>query len=191
MLCSDGGLQMDAFEIIAAEWSSWYSLAQKLVPFQLRHVLEPEDILQDAYLAALRSRTLPSGEPPTALRRWFHGVILNTVRNLITYHRRHKRRHRDLPFLHEEPGSATCDDPLPLERLLMREELTQAIIALESLPPRQALLLIYVCFYDVPLGAAAAQLGIPSQTASRLLYRAKATLRDTHRKSSEHESRDS
>lgn len=133
-------------EILAQ--SAWVrALAQRLVS----DVAERDDVVQQAWLAALTSRGRPK-----AVRPWFFGLVRNVAR--MELRRSARRRARDAVVASEE--SAPGPDEI-LERVEVEREVVKALVDLAE-PYRSTLLLRY--YEDLTPTEIARRLEIPAGT---------------------------
>ena len=177
--------------VLAKELDSWKPYVQRLLSFTLRGMLESSDILQDSYLAALKSaETLKSGTA-LDLGRWFKQIIRNTIRRQLRDNQRLKRS--SIVYLNPESltggsmGERDCcsvelkallEPSTPEGMLAMEEDRKRIKEAIEELPPKLSLLLQYVYFTDMPVKEAARKLRIPPDSAYGLLRHAKRKLKE-------------
>jgi RNA polymerase sigma-70 factor (ECF subfamily) len=179
------------FSTVANERSRWLSFVSQALwglPSRLRRALDPEDVLQDAWLAAFKNQHSFQGQNALQFKRWFKMVILGTVRNLLRFHQRDKRvvnvfslslretQNPDSEVQHNGEQRCVSPEPSPEQYLAMQEEIQRILEAIESLPPDQALLLLLVTVEELPLQEAAKELGISAQAASSRLWRARKRL---------------
>lgn len=175
------------FVSVCGEPESWRPYVLRILPKVLRKELEPEDVIQEACLCALRCNLKSCGESKAQVHDWFKGLIFYTVRNLYRFRVRTKRfssaifYHAGLALLEDfsEQGELALlsKEPSHEELLAMHEEIEMVLKAVGELPPVAALLILYVCVEDLSLQEAAKKLGLNPEDASRLLYLAKKTLR--------------
>ena len=124
-----------------------------------------EDIVQDAYLVALK-RPLPA---PGRVRGWLAGITRNVARNTQRSERRLRERH--VRGARSEAVVSTSD---MASRLEAQRVIAEAIEALDE-PGRTVLVRRY--FDDCKTGRIAKELGLPVRTVESRLRRAKAALR--------------
>jgi len=116
----------------------------------LRDKLEPEDILQDAYLAALKCFDDFEYTDEGAFRRWMCRIIDNRMRDSHDYFAAKKRQEAPLP-----PSPLT--GPLTAFGRMENRQRIEAALAMLSLEHREVLLLRY---YE---GLSAEQAGVRMQ----------------------------
>jgi len=160
---------------LARDLASWRAFVCRHCPTRLRMSIDPEDILQQAYLCAYTSQSRLYGTTREETRGWFSAVILNTIRNLDRLHGRIKRR-RPAPCPFAEERITKCERSVD-DSLATREVACQILELLGDLPPKQSLLIIYVYLDGMKLADAAAKLELPAALASHLLYQGRRKIR--------------
>ena len=129
---------------------------------------EPEDLLGDVFVAAMRG--LPNGDDdPDAVRRWVFTVAHH---RMIDERRRRARRSHDvrLDVAHEP----TTDDSY--DEVLSRLSATPALRALETLTTKQRAVVLLRDVADLPVADTAAVLGMQPGAIKATHRRALAAL---------------
>ncbi|MBI4605914.1 MAG: sigma-70 family RNA polymerase sigma factor [Planctomycetes bacterium] len=173
---------LDCLLLRRAELVAW---AARIMPRALRRVMEPDDLVQEAFLRAVKA--LASEKRAAAIRNvphWFHAVLAIAVSDALRGLHRQKRAAKaiSLSGLGDEASSlATAlpdpDAPSPLELAERREEGAAVLRALERLSPRRRQILTLMCMQGATLSRAARALDTTPAAASCLLSRAKSELR--------------
>ncbi len=130
-----------------------------------------DDAAAEAYLAVYRA--LPSFAGRSALTTWVYAIACRTM----TRHRTRRDRRRAAPL--EAAGhavAAAVSDPCGAELRERNEAVWAAVAALE---PRAAMAVELFYRREMSVGQVAAALGCPEGTVKTLLFRARATLRQT------------
>lgn len=174
----------------AKRLSHWRALVLKLVSPELRSVHQSKDILQEAFLNALRSEGKFLGRSEAELILWFVGIIKNTIRDFARDYRRHTKKNVLFCTLEgkssqgekrdSEGVDKICPWSSPEEILSLRDEITKLFHTILSLPPDVELLLIFVDVENIPVALAAQKLGLTSKQASQRLWRGRRKLRECH-----------
>jgi len=139
--------------------------------------LEPMDVVQDTYLAALRA--FPGFEPrgPGAFSRWLFRIADNRLRDAVDHLDAHKRQalaqavrsSSVLTRLRAEEASPATES----DRREQVDALRDALVDLAE-DERQAVLLRH--FHEATFAEIGAQFGVSEPTARRLVVRAHARL---------------
>ncbi len=129
-----------------------------------------EDIVQEAYLRLLGLAA--SDEAPTGARPW----LFRVVRNLAIDERRSAARRADPVAEPDILGTASLDDTESLVE--HREELTEALREMASLPPRERRA-IEMDQAGLGASAIATELGTTPNAVHQALFRARKRLRKT------------
>jgi RNA polymerase sigma factor (sigma-70 family) len=142
---------------------------------------EADDVVQEAYAAAITARTGPRERTEQGAKRWFRGILRNVLRTAIRGWRRRGRHERLMGHTDgvdgEDPGEVASTHLSP-EDLLRYRELSRGVhAALETLPVVQRELVRRVILEKLRLSYAAGALGLQPGDASRRLWRAKQALR--------------
>ncbi len=142
----------------------------------VRAILGPEadaqEILQEAYLRALRARKL--GARPREPAAWLFAITMNLARDL---RRRRGRRGQVLNLDEVEPMQIQSTEPAPGERMESREALDAARSAICSLPDADKEVFLMRVSGDLRFEAIAEALSIPVGTAKTRMRRALGHLR--------------
>lgn len=134
----------------------------------LRHVEDAEDLVQDAFLKALRRiRSLRPGSP---FGPWFHRLVRNEALN-----RRRWRARRETRPLSESDAAPGGNPAADAERAVLRERLRSA---LDRLPAIQAAVVVMHDVQGYAHAEIAQTLGIPEGTSRSHLHHARRRLRD-------------
>jgi len=134
--------------------------------------VEPEDVLQIAYLKVIEGKARPSGKG--SLKTWWFGVI-----RLTTKEEQRRRRFQDslvdrLLRLVPAPG----EEALTISLTEPDESIRGLKIALSKLPQRQSEVLHLVFYHDFSIADASVALGISLGSARTHYERGKARLRE-------------
>jgi RNA polymerase sigma factor (sigma-70 family) len=161
---------------------SFHPFVRRKLPWILRHIYEPEDIVQESYVAILSSPrvTFPA---ESKLAPWFKGVIVMKVLGLCQKELARKRTPRLSVSGRIPPLSMDDLEEIPsrsrsVEQVLVENEEIRAVLnVLKELPVRACLLVIHHCLEGISLQETASRLQFEPATASRLLYRTKKLIR--------------
>jgi RNA polymerase sigma-70 factor, ECF subfamily len=154
--------------LLASDPAAWERFTREVQPQLLRAAASiareaAEDVVQRVFAALLENdrKLLRSFQGRSSLSTWLIGITrhqaLSTVR---------REKARDLPT---PPAAA----PGPLEELLRVESEEQVAAALDSLPPRERLLLMLHYRDGLPYAEIAGFLGVSPNSVSPLLERAR------------------
>jgi RNA polymerase sigma-70 factor (ECF subfamily) len=130
--------------------------------------LDPEDVIQEAFLRALEDRSIAASEHP---RTYFHRIVSNLI---IDEHRKAQVRSR---YSDDEADPLLVEDPCDAEaKLQSRFELQHIgeLLILLPLPCRKAFCLHYInglSHYEI-----SEHLGVTVRTVDRYLNRARELL---------------
>ena len=150
-------------ELNLSEHDGWLrALARAVAP----DAADADDLVQETYLAALRS----ARPAPAKQRGWLASILRNAARQKLRADRRRSRRERES---RPPAGSAS-----PLERVQSRARLQRLGRAVRSLrePYRTTILLRYM--EGLSPGAIASRQGVPLRTVTTRISRGLATLRE-------------
>lgn len=131
-----------------------------------------EDVLQETLLRALRSRS--SLNDAKKMRAWLLQIATNVWRDWC---RKQSRSDEVSGQLVTEPAAGDPSDPV--KRLILKEEVTQSLAALDALPDRQRSVLYLTACEQLSLAEIADVLSITPQAAKSSLSIARAKLRKT------------
>jgi len=186
-------LQVGGEKALAEWFGQERSRLERVVSFRLDPRLlarmDPEDVLQEAYLEAAKRLTNYLSRPEAPFFVWLRGIVLNT---LIDMHRRHlgalrRDAGREIPLLHDRASSTAPGSPAawltggltsPSQAAMRGEMAADVAAALEQLDEidREALFLRH--FEQLSNGEMAAVLGLSSSAASNRYARALVRLRE-------------
>lgn len=125
-----------------------------------------EDVTQDAFSKALLA--LRRDGPEIELRPWLFRIVRNTALNDL----------RDRPHSAEALADAIAGGRNPAEELERREELTDLMRRLQSLPEPQRAAIVMRELEGLSHEEIAAALGLSGGAARQAIYRARQALRD-------------
>lgn len=100
----------------------------------LSYVREPdtaEDVVQDVFVKAFRALDRFRGD--AAFRTWLYRIAVNESKSVL------RRTGRRGETALDDAGDLTSDRPDPSDRAVLRDEVTRARAALETLPEKQRL----------------------------------------------------
>lgn len=172
------GGDADAYEALFARVADRLLLYVRLrLGPRLAGSLEPMDVVQDTYLAALRAFGQFEPRAPGAFSRWLFRIADNRLRDAVDHHDARKRQ-----ALAQAVRSSTvmarlrAEAASPATESDRREQVRALQEALDGLAEaeRQAVLLRH--FHEATFAEIAAQLGVSEPTARRLVVRAYAHL---------------
>jgi RNA polymerase sigma-70 factor (ECF subfamily) len=154
----------------------------------LRSRIEPEDVLQEAYIEISRRIDEYLAGTPVSFFVWIRQRVLQT---LIDLHRRHfsdkRDALRDRPMANNEFGQTSClsiaqflldDRTSPSQAAVRAEEVTRMQAALESMNETDREVLVMRHFEHLNNQQTAEALGISTTAASNRYVRAAAKLSD-------------
>ena len=156
-------MKRDAMELHEDQLLAHSAFLRRLALSLVRDVHEAEDVVQDTYVAALRSP--PSGSVPAWLRRVVRNVGLRRLRD----RRRRKRRERHVASSEAHPSASELAGQLELQRLVVT-----AVSELDQ-PYRETVVLRF--YYDRTPSQIAEQQRIPVETVKTRLKRGLKRLR--------------
>jgi RNA polymerase sigma-70 factor (ECF subfamily) len=139
----------------------YYAKVVSLVSAILRDRTRAEDLVQDAYVSALRD--LPHLKDRDRFYPWLRRIAVNRALD----EKRRRSRHGELelpPVLHDR-------NPLEDERLLRNERRETVRMALEKLPEGQRAAVILRFFDELPMRTVAEALGCEEVTARTQVFR--------------------
>jgi RNA polymerase sigma factor (sigma-70 family) len=131
----------------------------------LRDAEQAKDAVQNALVRAWRD--LPTLRDPERFDAWLHRLVVNACIDEA----RRTRRHRVDVALTELDTPSTAD---PVSAVLDRDQLERGFLRLD--PEMRAVIVLHH-YFDLPLPAVAATLGIPLGTAKSRLHRALGLMR--------------
>jgi RNA polymerase sigma-70 factor, ECF subfamily len=135
--------------------------------------VDAEDLLQEAYLAALHRLDDLQGRIDF-IRPWFLMILRYVINNAG---RKYRRRHgKPLQWDRDSPPQLS-DEPSPEESLLARERMQVILSEIDRLPVTEAAVFRDVELYGMRSIEAAGELGIAPREAIWRLQRARAILR--------------
>ena len=160
----------------AQGFEHWYETHFDYVWRSLRRLGVPSsdigDLTHDVFVVAWKRRGIVDPERP--LKAWLFGVAFRVAKA----HRRRAWFRR----VESDPDPEIADSRVtPEQALLIRAELRQLQAALARVPLRQRAVLLLHDFDEVPVGEAAAALGIPLKTAYSRLAAARTNFRRAFR----------
>jgi RNA polymerase sigma-70 factor (ECF subfamily) len=162
----------DAFDtLFDRHYASVYNFARMM----LRNREEAEDVLQDAFLAVVR--TARRYEPRGSFRTWLMRIARNLCLNRIQAARARRRVAGQGGIELLDPPSS---DPLPEEHLAMEERIENLRSRMEDLPDRQREALALYAFEDISYRDISAILDVPMGTVKTLIHRARVALAQDH-----------
>ena len=142
----------------------------------LREKVEPEDALQETWLAAHGALDRYEDRGPDAFVRWLCGIAENVLRGLADHHGAKKRTatgpQRPIDSSLSLPAGTT-GDVTAVARREARDRLAEAV---EGLPDEQREVLALRFFQGLTIDAISALVAEPATTVRRRLGRAAATL---------------
>jgi RNA polymerase sigma factor (sigma-70 family) len=146
----------------------YFGAAKKLARYMLRNEADAEDVVQEAFLRALRYRgSAPAGDSPA----W----MLTVVRNVgYDWLRRSRRAARDSEFVDLERIQA--EGPSPEAILIAKRNAESIRNSLDRLPARFKTVVILRGLGQMSYGEIAEQTGIPIGTVMSRLARGRAHL---------------
>lgn len=165
---------------LAEMWPWALSCARRLLHGYL--TVDPEDVVQDAYLRALRKLSRYRGE--AELASWFFKVIetccVNAVRRQI------QSRCLSLEKVTTPVAGKTKDIPDPfarsqLEGMIASEEVAYYARQIESLNPRLKVAMLLFCVEGQSYSEVSERLGIPTTAVKARLARARRKIRKAKR----------
>jgi len=149
-------------------------------PRDLAHLIDPEDVVQEAYIVVFKKLETLRSKQPAAFQRWLRAVALSKLRFALRWHRATKRG----GGARVSPRKRSIEDStIALLTMLARSESTpsraatraEAVTALHSamdqLPRhyREAVRLVYI--EDVPVEQVAAQMARTERAVHALCRR--------------------
>src|SRR5918993_1410367 len=145
----------------------------------LRNEEDARDAVQTAYLLAFRS--LHRFEGGSRLSTWLHRIVVNTALMRLRSRRRRPEESIEplLPVYLDDGHHARryCEDDLPADALIEREETRAAVRAgIDQLPERYRTILILRDIEDVTTSEVAASLDISPNAVKIRLHRARQAL---------------
>ncbi len=143
-------MKRDAMELHEDQLLAHSAFLRRLALSLVRDVHEAEDVVQDTYVAALRSP--PSGSVPAWLRRVVRNVGLRRLRD----RERHRQRERATARPEAHPSASELAGQLELQRLVVA-----AVSELDE-PYRETVVLRF--YYDRTPSQIAEQQQIPVET---------------------------
>ena len=154
---------------------------------RLRELEEPEDILQNTFLAALTALERFEAREDAALIDWFARLVENQIRDTLKTHGAQKRDAGRRGRLSGGEGAAEAeletDDPGPLEHLTREEEARLLDECTSELPEHEREALVLRDLADASWTMIAERLGRPTEAAARELHRrAQLRLMERYRK---------
>lgn len=160
---ASGGDEASAAALVRQLTPAALALARRM----LGRPEDAEDAVQDAFVRLWRSRAADGHG--AQLSTYFHTIVLNRCRSVLSGRREWAMDDAELTALQEAEASHTpAVSPTDAARLAD---------ALQRLPPRQRLALAMWAYADAPVGEIARALEIDANAAHQLLHRAKRTLR--------------
>ncbi len=176
-------------QCVAQDPGAWEYRARCCMTRRLCSLCPPEDMVQQAYVSAFRSRISP-GTGAAEILPWFEIVVVRTVldscRNALAGKRGGKERFRNLSLERDvlegsNPSLAQLEPRSPFrgphelaESREIANHVMRAILALNELSAR---LVILVDGQDVSLEEAAEELGLAAKAAKHRLSRARRDVR--------------
>jgi RNA polymerase sigma-70 factor (ECF subfamily) len=179
----DAGAFAEIFRRYRSRLELWVAL--RLGPL-LRGRVSVEDVAQETFFEAYRSRDRFEARGPGSYRRWILQIAENRIRDLHKYHFAKKRS----PCLEKGNGLKEDSSPAPLDRLpgsedspstgaARREEADRLRQAIEALPDAARDVLILRAIEDLSVTEAAERLGLAPSRVKVLYLRALRLLRAT------------
>lgn len=157
------------------------------IPATLRGVIDPDDVLQEAFTDVFRHIEAFEPRDENAFERWLATIVVRRLRNAVRAHRAAKRGGgRTLVQAPERWDQSVaslldlieCADRSPSRSVAGREAVATMRAALDRLPQshREAVQLVYLD--GIPVAEAAARLGRTERAIHNLCYKAKLQLRE-------------
>ena len=144
---------------------------------ELRARLDVHDVLQEVSLRAHRAFPRFSPRGPGAFTGWIFRIAENTIRDLVDYHRAHRRR----PAEGLIAAASACDrSPAeqagPATASEVSEDRARLRAAIDALDPAQREALLLRHFHGATLEQIAVRLKVSERSVRRLLARAQVRL---------------
>jgi RNA polymerase sigma-70 factor, ECF subfamily len=140
----------------------YYQRVVRVVASFLRDHSQAEDLVQDAYLSALRD--LAQLREPSRFYPWICRIAVNRA---IDARRRSCRREKLDPRIEPSPSPFAAAE----DGLLGRERAGALRVALEKLPERQRAAVVLRFFDELPMSSVAQVLGCEEATARSQVFR--------------------
>jgi RNA polymerase sigma factor (sigma-70 family) len=156
--------------------------ARRHIPRSLRVVLEPQDVLQDAFIDALRRWTQFKPGDPDAGRRWLTAIVLNHVLNAVRAQGTAKRGGKRATG-EEAAASASelvdqaVDDRTPFRSAAARDFTVALERSISRLPPDRQRVIRLRLIEGNSIEAIAADIGRTERAVHNLYNRALKALR--------------
>ena len=141
---------------------------------RLRELEEPQDILQNTFLAALSALERFEAREDAALIDWFARLVENQIRDTLKGHlaaKRESTRREPLGDAADGGEGLRASDPGPLETLTREEEARLLDECISELPDAEREVLVLRDLADASWAMIAERLGRPSEGAARELHR--------------------
>ena len=155
-----------------------FAWLERRIPYALRRRLDPEDVLQEAFVAALRKNTEPCNSPQeVSTKVWVYTIVRDCYLDHWERHTRNCRDHRkDEPWpdhsslQHElaQVASATS----PSDAAVRAEERLRVLAVMQLLPAPDRELLEWHWWEGFSHGEAAAMLAVSEEAARQRYSRA-------------------
>jgi RNA polymerase sigma-70 factor (ECF subfamily) len=170
--------ELERFEVVVLpHLSAAYTLARYLT----RNDHDAEDIVQDAYLRALKHFSGFRGEAGTSARAWLLAIVRNTA---YSSRRRHRPEDRATEFDETQHSDAVADDH-PEAALLRRAAKDSLRGALDRLAPEFREVIVLRELEGLSYKEISDVAGVPVGTVMSRLSRARARLQEALRQEEE------
>ena len=146
----------------------------------MRRRVDPDDILQEAYVAAFQTVSGCQFDGPAGFYKWLEKIALNELRNQERALRRQKRDiDREIHVAEIAPSSypdlvqrLTASDPTPSRRITREEAVAAVVSSLARLTDDQRSVVRLRFLEEKPVADVAARLGKTEAAVHKLCYRA-------------------
>jgi RNA polymerase sigma-70 factor (ECF subfamily) len=177
----------ESFGALLEEFGDWLALLARVeLDRRLRAKLDPEDLVQQVFLGAIRDRTAFRGRSRAEFAAWLRGILAHVVANEVRRYRGAQGRDMRLEKSIDDSLATSsgrlqialvADGTSPSNRMARDDEGIALARALRRLPAEYREVIILRGLEDLPHEEVATRLGKSSGAARMLWLRAVAALK--------------
>ena len=178
-----GGDQEALATLLAQQQPTLRRLVAAMLLNRQQGVIDPDDVLQEAFIRVLRKIESCQAETAQAFRRWIVAIAANTTRNAIRHQIRYDRGRRPHVGVDRSESLSQAFDirfgPSRTASSIASEQELKFLMskAMDLLPPHQRAVLILRSYEQMTLEQIAAALGKTTGAVKGLQRRAVANLK--------------
>lgn len=161
--------------LLLQQYDALLRVADSRIPRQLRRIIDPEDVVNDVFIAAMKNISSFDGESIAQFSAWLKTIAKNQI---IDVHRKKANADRESVFslILDVMGEPQNESP---SKVVSREEAEQELKGhIARLPERQRKAVTLRFLQELTLEQVAEKMNLSKSAVRSLIHRAKDVLRE-------------